>query len=84
MDSGWSAGGLGAAVGVIIYAGAEIARRVIGAAPKDDPVVRQLHEDLAEVIKRLDAALTQLDNLRKDHDAVHLRVDKIERNGRKK
>lgn len=84
MDSdpgGWVAG-LGAAVGVILYAGAEIARRIIGAAPKDNPALKQIQAEQKALAKTLSAVVAQLDNLTRDHHTVEERVDKIERNGK--
>ena len=73
-DPTWVAG-LGGAVGVILYAAAEIARRILKSAPKDDPVIKQLRKDVEALRTR--AEFSELETR-----AIVERLQKVERNGR--
>lgn len=75
---------LGAAVGTVLYAGAEIVRRIRNKAPQDDPVIKQMQADMASVSKTLRAVTAQLEYLAEDHHQITKRVAKIEQNGKKK
>lgn len=77
-DPTWVAG-LGGAVGVILYAAAEIARRILKSAPKDDPVIKQLRADHEKLKKTLD---TEIKFLTLEKDAIVKRLQKVERNGK--
>ena len=86
---------LGAAVGAVLYAGAEIIRRIRKSAPQDDPVIIRMQAQLDALSKTVGAVATQLDyfieghhdDLKNHHDELQKavgRIGKIERNGKPK